>query len=103
MQNEAIDDPSVHWLEPLVSFEMGNTVYSQFDFSVTLRAFLFRCFEKIEKAPLSDYDVNHMLFSFYLKYGKPQFQTWSLLNMVVVKVYASFSVENFIIVKFKGF
>ncbi|CAI9284346.1 unnamed protein product [Lactuca saligna] len=29
------------------------------------------CFEKVEKAPILDYDVNHMIFSFYLKYDLP--------------------------------
>ncbi|CAI9273159.1 unnamed protein product [Lactuca saligna] len=57
----------------------------------------------IEKAPLSDYDVNHMLFSFYVKYRKPQFLTWSLKKIVAIKVYASIATENFINVKFKGF
>ncbi|CAI9272811.1 unnamed protein product [Lactuca saligna] len=88
IQKEAGDDPTTHWLEPSVSFELDNIVDSQLDFLITPRAFLFICSEKIEKAPLSDYDVNHTLFSFYLKYGKPQFQTWSLHKIVVVKVYA---------------
>ncbi|CAI9290477.1 unnamed protein product [Lactuca saligna] len=65
IQREAIDDPSIHWLQPLVSFDLSNMADSQLDFPITPKAFLFRCFEKIEKAPLSDYDVNHMLISFY--------------------------------------
>ncbi|CAI9296750.1 unnamed protein product [Lactuca saligna] len=72
IQNEAIDNPSLYWLEPLVSFDLVNSTVSQFGFLVTPRAFLFRCFNHIERESLSDYDVNHMLFSFYIKYGKSQ-------------------------------
>ena len=43
--NEGIDNPSLHWLEPLVSFDLVNSVESQFDFPVTPRAFLFKFFE----------------------------------------------------------
>lgn len=101
--NEAFDNPILHWLEPMVSFELLNSAYSQFNFLVTLRAFLFRCFEHIKRAPLSYYDVNHMLFSFYLMYGKPQPQIWSLQKMVLLKVYEPFQDDNFINVKFKDF
>ncbi|CAI9274163.1 unnamed protein product [Lactuca saligna] len=78
-QKGAVDEPSTHW------------------------AFLFRCFQKIEIVPLSDSDVNHMLFSFYLKYGKPQFQVWSLQNIVAMKVCAPFPADDFINMNFIGF
>ena len=77
IQKEAIGDLNINWLEPSISFDLENSLESQLDFPITPRAFLFRCFEKIKKGPLSEYDVNHMLFSFYFKYAKPQFQTWS--------------------------
>ncbi|CAI9259335.1 unnamed protein product [Lactuca saligna] len=67
-----------------ISLDLVNSVESQFDFPGSLRAFLLRCFEHIEIAPLSDYDVNHMLFSFYIKYGKPKLHTWSLQKLVAV-------------------
>lgn len=73
--NEVVENPSTHWLEPTISFELENTSKSQIDLPITPRAFLFRCFEKVKKALISDYDVNHMIFSFYLKYGKPQYET----------------------------
>lgn len=101
IQSEVVDDLIIHWFEPMVSFELVNSADSQFDFPITLRAFLFRCFEQTKRAPFSDYDVNHKLFSFYLKYGKPQLQTWSLHKMVVVKVYTPFPVDGLITVKFK--
>ncbi|CAI9293666.1 unnamed protein product [Lactuca saligna] len=71
IQCEAINDPNIHWLEIVVSFELGNTADSHFDFSVTPREILFQCFKKIERDHLPYYDVNHMFFSFYLKYGNP--------------------------------
>lgn len=64
IQKEAIDDLSVHWMERLVSFELNNIADSHLDFPLTPKSFLFRCFNHIEKAPLSDYDVNKMLFLF---------------------------------------
>ncbi|CAI9264500.1 unnamed protein product [Lactuca saligna] len=44
-----------------------------------------------------------MLFLFYIKYGKPQLQIWSLQKLVAVKVYAVFLAENFTNVSLKGF
>ncbi|CAI9260627.1 unnamed protein product [Lactuca saligna] len=66
--NEAIENLGTHWLESTISFELENTLESQIDLPITPRAFLFRCFEKVEKAPIPYYDVNHILFTFYLKY-----------------------------------
>lgn len=88
-------------MEPLVSFELDNIADSHLDFWITPRAFLFRCFEQIEKAPLSANYINHMFFTFYLKYVKPQYETWRLQNMVAMKVYAPIETENFINVRFK--
>ncbi|CAI9259812.1 unnamed protein product [Lactuca saligna] len=77
IHNEAVNNPNTHCLDPSLSFNLNNTIDFQLDFLITPKAFLIQCFEKIEKAPLSNYVVNHMLFYFYLKYGKPQYQTWS--------------------------
>ncbi|CAI9259279.1 unnamed protein product [Lactuca saligna] len=103
IHRETIDDQNIHWIEPLVSFEQSNMENSQLDFPIIPKAFLFRFFEKIENAPLSDYDVNHMLFSFYLKYAKPQFKAWNLQKIVALKVYARIPTEDFINIRFKGF
>lgn len=103
IQKEVIDELSTHCLESLVSFELDNIADSQLDFPISPRDILFRCFKKIEKAPISKYDVNHMLLSFYLKYGKPKFKTWSLHKIVAVKVYVPVPTENYINIKFKGF
>lgn len=103
IQKEVIVDLSVLCLEPAVLYEQNNTANSQLDFPLTPKAFLFRGFEHIKKAPLSDNDVNNMLFSFYLKHSHPQYEIWSLEKLVVVKVYAPFPVEHFTNIKFKGF
>ncbi|CAI9276534.1 unnamed protein product [Lactuca saligna] len=103
IQKEAVDEPSTHWLEPSISFQLDNIVDSQLDFPITPRDFLFRCFEKIERAPLFENNTNQMHFSFYIKYGKPQFKTWSLPKIVLVKVYAPVPTENFINIKLKRF
>lgn len=75
--NEDVDNSNVYWLEPVISFDLENSSDLQLDFHITPKALLFRSFEKIEKAPITDYGVNHSLFSFYLKHRKPQYQTWS--------------------------
>ncbi|CAI9300153.1 unnamed protein product [Lactuca saligna] len=99
--NEAVNNLNVYWLEPDALFKLENSLESHLDFSTTLKAFMFRCYEKIEKDPNSDNDVNHSLFSFYLKYGKPQYQTWSSKKIVVVKVFGPVKTESFINVIFK--
>lgn len=75
----------------------------QFDFPITPRAFLFRCFEKIEKAMISDNEVSLKLFNFYLKYAKPQYQSWSLKRIMGLKVYSAMPTKDFMNIRFKGF
>nr|KAJ0197850.1 hypothetical protein LSAT_V11C700361140 [Lactuca sativa] len=41
---EAIDSPSTHWLELVVSLDCANTKDSQFDMPITRKAFVFHCF-----------------------------------------------------------
>lgn len=90
-------------MEPSVSFKLFNTAYSKHDFPLTLKPFMFRGFDHIEKTPLSDDDVNNNLFSFYLKHRQPQYKVWSLKKIVVVKFYAPIPTEHFTNIKFKGF
>lgn len=45
MIKQAIDSPSTHWLEPVVSFDCENSTDSQFDMLITRKAFVFHCFE----------------------------------------------------------
>ncbi|CAI9283181.1 unnamed protein product [Lactuca saligna] len=84
--NESIDNPSVYWLEPVTLFELENTLDSQLDFPITLKAFLFRSFGRVENALESTNNVNLMLISFYLKHDKPQYQTLSSKKITAVMV-----------------
>ncbi|CAI9260909.1 unnamed protein product [Lactuca saligna] len=103
-QKEAIDDPSVYWLEPTVSFELNTEAYSQFDFPITpMDFFLFHCFEVIEKALIFNKVMNLKLFNFYLKYAKPQYRTWSLKRIMGLKVCLPAPTEDFVNIKFKDF
>lgn len=56
----------------------------------------------IEKSQISDSAVNQKLFSFYLKYAKPKFKTWSLKNSVV-SLKAPVPADDFVNNQFKGF
>ncbi|CAI9279876.1 unnamed protein product [Lactuca saligna] len=86
MQEEAIDDLNLFCLEPKTSFDTNNDVEFQMDIPITLIVFLFQCFENIRKFPLSNTVTNKKLFSFYLKYSKPQYKSWSLKTVVRLKV-----------------
>lgn len=100
--NEAIDNPNVYWLEPIASFELQNTSESQLYFIITLKAFLFWCFDTLEKAPNSDNNVNLILISLYLKHGKPQYRLWSSKKITVVKVFGPIETESLINARFKA-
>ncbi|CAI9285120.1 unnamed protein product [Lactuca saligna] len=99
---EAIDNPKVYSLEPVASFELENTLECQLDFPITVKAFLFCCFDKVEKAPNSDNDANLMLISIYLWHGKPQYQTWSSKKITAVKVFGLIETNSFINARFKA-
>ena len=103
IQKKAIDNPNIYWLQPSISFDLNNDVESQFDFLITPRVFLFRCFENIKKSLISDSAVNQKLFSFYFKYGKPQYKSWSLKNISAVRVKSPVHTEDFLNIQFKGF
>lgn len=78
-----------------------NTLESQLDFSITPKAFWFRYFDKVAKAPDSDNNANLMLISFYLKHGMPRYKTWSSKKIYVVKVIGPTETESFVNVRFK--
>ncbi|KAL7616781.1 hypothetical protein Lser_V15G04432 [Lactuca serriola] len=48
---EAIESPSTHWLEPVVSLDRENTRDSQFDMPITPKAFVFHNFLPIAEVP----------------------------------------------------
>ena len=44
LQREVIDEPSTHWLEPVMSFGLENSKDAQFDMPINRKAFIFHCF-----------------------------------------------------------
>lgn len=58
VQKEAIDESNTFWLEPKTSFDIKNEIECQLNFSITPRAFLFKCFVKIEKSLISNIATN---------------------------------------------
>ncbi|CAH1427681.1 unnamed protein product [Lactuca virosa] len=101
MQNQVVDMPSQYWLDPIASFDVQNTQDSQLDLPITPKAFRFRAFIKVANAPFSDSTADQLLFAFYLKHMKPQFETWGASKIVVVKVTGPFETESFPNAKFK--
>ncbi|CAI9303037.1 unnamed protein product [Lactuca saligna] len=99
--NEAIDNLDIYWLELVASFELENSMDSYLDLSITLKAFQFRSFDKIENTSLPDCDIDQALFSFHLKHMKPQYETWSSKKIIVVKVFGPIETESFINACFK--
>ena len=73
--NEAIDFPSVYWLEPVASFDCDNSKDSHFEMSITRKAFTFHCFDSTVEVPFPHPKVDRELIEFYLKYGQPQYLT----------------------------
>ena len=83
---EAIDSPSTHWLEPVVSLDCENTKDSQFDMPITRKAFVFHCFLPIAEVPHPDPKVDRELIDYYLEFAQPQYITWSAQKIITVWV-----------------
>lgn len=103
IQNEAIDEPNLYWLEPTTSFDTHNNIECHMDFPMTPRVVLFRFFEKIQNALISKNAINRKLFVFYLMYAKPQYEPWSLKRFIALKVGLLVQTEYFLNIQFKGF
>ncbi|KAL7592851.1 hypothetical protein Lser_V15G34533 [Lactuca serriola] len=73
MIKEAIDTPSILWLEPVISFDCYNSVDSQFDMPLTRKAFIFHAFSNIFEVPHPHLEVDRELIEFYLKAAQPQY------------------------------
>ncbi|CAI9299726.1 unnamed protein product [Lactuca saligna] len=71
--NEAVDNPSIHWMNLVASFDLENMLDLQFDMPLTPKAFLFCSFAVVANASNSDTVVDNQFMEFYLKHGKPQF------------------------------
>ncbi|KAL7615919.1 flocculation protein FLO11-like [Lactuca sativa] len=73
--NQAIEFPSVYWLEPVASFDYDNSRDLQFDMPITRKAFTFHFFDVTAKFPHPNLKVDRELIDFYLKNGQPQYLT----------------------------
>lgn len=100
---EAIDTPSILWLEPMISLDRVNSVNSQFDMPLTRKAFIFHAFSHIADVPHPHLKVDRELVEFYLRSAQPQYQTWSAQKIINVQDYRllPFREGNFTNVRFK--
>ncbi|KAL7601819.1 hypothetical protein Lser_V15G27017 [Lactuca serriola] len=101
MIKEAIDTPSILWLEPVISFDCYNSVDLQFDMPLTRKAFIFHAFSNIFEVPHPNPEVDRELIDFYLKAAQPQYQTWSAQKIVNVRVLKPYFEGRFINVRFR--
>ncbi|KAL7597501.1 hypothetical protein Lser_V15G22287 [Lactuca serriola] len=101
MIKEAIDTPSILWLEPVISFDCYNSVDSQFDMPLTRKAFIFHAFANVAEFPHPYPEVDRELIEFYLKAAQPQYQTWSAQKIINVRVLKPYTEGRFINVRFK--
>ncbi|KAL7609467.1 hypothetical protein Lser_V15G13968 [Lactuca serriola] len=98
---EAIETPSILWLEPVISLDRDNSVDSQFDMPLTRKTFVFHAFDNIAEFPHPHPKVDRDLVEFYLRAAQPQYQTWSALKIVNVRVLKPYREGNFTNVRFK--
>ncbi|KAL7587072.1 hypothetical protein Lser_V15G40115 [Lactuca serriola] len=91
MIKEAIDTPSILWLEPVISLDCSNTVDSQFDMPLTRKTFIFHAFSNVAEFPHPHLQVDWDLINFYLKAAQPQYQTWTAQKIVNVRVLKPYS------------
>ncbi|KAL7619307.1 hypothetical protein Lser_V15G04057 [Lactuca serriola] len=98
---EAIDTPSILWLEPMISLDRSNTVDSQFDMPLTRKAFVFHAFDNIAEFPHPHPKIDRDLVDFYLRAAQPQYQTWSAQKIINVRVLKPYREGNFTNVRFK--
>ncbi|CAI9280416.1 unnamed protein product [Lactuca saligna] len=75
--------------------EKLNSQDSQLDLPITLKAFEFRSFIKVVNVPLTDSGADHLLFSFYSKHTKPQYETWSAKKITFKKVSGPIETDSF--------
>ncbi|KAL7615495.1 hypothetical protein Lser_V15G04566 [Lactuca serriola] len=98
---EAIETPSILWLEPVISLDRDNTVDSQFDMPLTRKAFVFHAFDNVAEFPHPHPKVDRDLVEFYLRVAQPQYQKWSAQKIINVRVLKPYKEGNFTNVRFK--
>ncbi|KAL7592583.1 hypothetical protein Lser_V15G33727 [Lactuca serriola] len=101
LRREVIEAPSLHWLEPVLSFEVENSKDSQFDMPITRKAFIFHCFESTVAIPSPDPIVDQDLLNYYHEFSQPQYLTWSSKKIITVKVLKPTPAGKFINIKIK--
>lgn len=84
-----------------MTFDLQNTHDSQLDLPITPKAFRFRAFVKIVKAPITDSGVDYTLFSFYLKHMKSQYETWCASKITTAKIIGPIMTDRFPSANFK--
>lgn len=65
------------------------------------KAFQFHCFENVQKVPMGTATIGRKLFSFYVKSSKPQYESWSLKNIVRLKAGKTVGIDGFTNIYFK--
>ncbi|XP_052625758.1 pollen-specific leucine-rich repeat extensin-like protein 2 [Lactuca sativa] len=63
LQRCAIDEPSILWLEPVMSFGLENSKDAQVDMPITRKAFSFRCFNSTAAIPSPDPQIRQTLLA----------------------------------------
>ncbi|CAI9301954.1 unnamed protein product [Lactuca saligna] len=101
IQHDVMDLPSQYWLDPVASFDLQSSQDLQLDLPITPKPFKFCAFVKVVNAPIIDSGANHMLFSFYLKHKKPQYETWCAKKIAVLKVTRPIETDSFPNANFK--
>lgn len=98
---QAVESPSIYWLEPIASFDCENSKDSQFDMPIRRKAFTFHCFDSTVEVPFPSPKVDRELIDFYLKYGQTQYLTWGAQKIITVKVLKPTPADKFVNVHFK--
>ncbi|CAI9281880.1 unnamed protein product [Lactuca saligna] len=84
-----------------MSFELQNIQDLLLDLPITLKAFKLCAFLKVANDPLSESSDDQMVFTFYLKHMKPQYEIRSLSKIIGVKVTRPIETDSFPNAKFK--
>ncbi|KAL7611201.1 hypothetical protein Lser_V15G12498 [Lactuca serriola] len=63
LQRCAIDEPSILWLEPVMSFGLENSKDAQVDMPITRKAFSFHCFNSTAAIPSPDPKIRQTLLA----------------------------------------
>nr|KAJ0220074.1 hypothetical protein LSAT_V11C200061920 [Lactuca sativa] len=101
LQRCTIDEPSILWLEPVMSFGIENSKDAQFHMPITRKTFIFHCFNLTAAIPSPDPKVDRDILEFYLEFAQPQYLTWSSKKITTLKFLKPYSAGKFINFKFK--